>query len=565
MHTKFIFVAGGVMSGVGKGIATASTARILQDYGYKVTAIKIDPYLNVDAGTMNPTEHGEVFVTKDGLESDQDIGNYERFLDKDIPRENYMTTGLVYQSVIQRERSLGYNGKCVEVIPHVTNEIEERIRTVARHQRPDFVLIEIGGTVGEYQNEIYLETARIMKLKEPGQVAFMMVSYFPVPRMVGEMKTKPTQHAVRSLNAAGIQPDVIIARAPVPLDEVRKKKVSVFCNVHPQDIISAPDISTIYQVPINFEKDHLGRRILEKFGLKPRQRDMRAWRGLVRRINRSQKPIRIGIVGKYFGTGDFVLSDSYISVIEAIKHGAWANNCKPEITWINAEQFEKSPASVRELAQYDGIIVPGGFGKRGVNGKLRAIRFAREHDVPYLGLCYGLQMAVIEYARNVLGMRGAHTTEVDPRTPYPVIHTMADQVQKIQERSLGGTMRLGAYRCRFAPESVSRRLYGVNQINERHRHRYEVNPRFVPQLFKKDMKIGGVNPGTNLVEVVEIPKHPFFIASQFHPELQSRPLHPHPLFVGLTRAASKRADQTHSEKKPSRKKTSSSTSKKSRS
>ncbi|MFH0831045.1 MAG: CTP synthase [Parcubacteria group bacterium] len=536
MKTNFIFVAGGVMSGVGKGIATASTARILKDYGYKVTAIKIDPYLNVDAGTMNPTEHGEVFVTKDGLESDQDLGNYERFLGQDIIRENYLTTGLVYLSVINRERNLGYEGKCVEVIPHVTGEIERRIKRVAHHQKVDFVLIEIGGTVGEYQNLVYLEAARIMKLKYPGQVSFILVSYFPVPNMVGEMKTKPTQHAVRALNSVGIQPDIILARSTVPLDDVRKLKVSTFCNVSPRDIISAPDISTIYQVPINFERDHLGKRVLEKFGLKPRKRDGKEWRALVRQIKRATTPVKIGIVGKYFGTGDFVLSDSYISVIEAIKHGAWANGRKPEITWINAEQFESSPSSVKLLDQYDAIIVPGGFGKRGVVGKLRAIRFVREHDIPYLGLCYGLQLAVVEFARNVCGLTKAHTTESDPRTKYPVIHTMADQVKKIAERNLGGTMRLGHYACRLNSKSLSRKLYGKNVIWERHRHRFEVNPKFLPELVQKGLFVAGVNPGSDLVELIENPANRFFVASQFHPEFQSRPLTPHPLFVGLVAA-----------------------------
>ncbi|MFO0704489.1 MAG: CTP synthase [Candidatus Andersenbacteria bacterium] len=539
MKTNFVFVAGGVMSGVGKGIATASMARILKEYGYKVTAIKIDPYLNVDAGTMNPTEHGEVFVTKDGLESDQDLGNYERFLDQDIVRENYMTTGMVYQSVIERERNLGYNGKCVEVIPHITDEVEQRIKRVARHQKMDFVFIEIGGTVGEYQNLVYLEAARIMKLKYGEQVAFVLVSYFPVPSMVGEMKTKPTQHAVRSLNSVGIQPDLILARSTVPLDEVRKRKVSTFCNVHPRDIISAPDISTIYQVPVNFEHDHLGKRLLEKFGKKPRKTDGKQWRAMVRTIKRSTRPVKIGVVGKYFGTGDFVLSDSYISVIEAIKHGAWANKRKPEITWINAEEFEASPAKVKMLANFDAIIVPGGFGKRGVAGKLRAIKYVRENNIPFLGLCYGLQLAVIEFSRSVAGLKKANTPEIEPTTKQPVITTMEDQVKKIAEKDLGGTMRLGHYSCRLTPKSKSRDLYGKNVIWERHRHRYEVNPKYVATLQKKGMLIAGTNPGSGLVEIIELPKHKFFVATQFHPEFQSRPLSPHPLFAGLVAAASK--------------------------
>ena len=535
--TRFIFVCGGVMSGIGKGVTVASTGRILKDYGLRVSAVKIDPYLNVDAGTMNPTEHGEVFVTRDGMECDQDIGNYERFLDVGIPRVNYMTAGLVYRSVIEKERALAYGGKCVEVIPHVTDEIRERLLAAARHNRADVLLVEIGGTVGESQNAVFLHAVRLMRQQFPGRVLCMLVSYFPIPAMVGEMKTKPTQNAVRDMQSAGVQPDIIIARSSVPLDDVRKRKVSVFCNVGPRDIISAPDIKSIYEVPVNFEKDRLGARILEKFGMRPRTADNAKWRALVRRIRSAAKPVRIGIVGKYFGTGDFTLSDSYLSVIEAIKHAAWASGCKPEITWLNSEAYEANPRTVRELEQYDGVIVPGGFGGRGVVGKLRAIRYVREHGIPYLGLCYGMQLATIEFARNVAGMRGAHTTELDPRTKYPVISTMAEQVANIREGNMGGTMRLGAYECHLAERSRSRALYGSGIIHERHRHRYEFNNAYRQRLEDKGMLIAGVNPQRNLVEIIELPDHPFFIGTQFHPELQSRPLVPHPLFLGLIRAA----------------------------
>ncbi|MDP3697101.1 MAG: CTP synthase, partial [Candidatus Taylorbacteria bacterium] len=373
LKTKFIFVCGGVMSGIGKGITVASTGRILKDYGFKVTAVKIDPYLNVDAGTMNPTEHGEVFVTDDGMECDQDIGNYERFLVQDILRDNYMTSGSVYKAVIERERNLGYGGKCVQIIPHITDEVEKRLLNVANKNKADFVLVEIGGTVGEYENLLFLETGRIMKLKMPGQIMFMLVSYLPIPSMIGEMKTKPTQHAVRAMNYAGIQPDIIIARSSQPLDDVRKQKVSIFCNVAVPDVISAPDIDSIYEVPVNFEKDNLGKRILAKFSLKPKAKNSRKWNDLVANIKTSSKPVKIGIVGKYFGTGDFILADSYISVIEAIKHAAWSLNRKPEITWLNAETYEKTPATIEELKNFDGVIVPGGFGKRGVEGKIMAI------------------------------------------------------------------------------------------------------------------------------------------------------------------------------------------------
>ncbi|MDP3731136.1 MAG: CTP synthase (glutamine hydrolyzing) [bacterium] len=535
--TKFIFVVGGVMSGIGKGVTVASTARILKDYGFKVTAVKIDPYLNVDAGTMNPVEHGEVFVTDDGLETDQDIGNYERFADEDIPKENYMTTGLVYQSVINRERNLDYGGKCVQIIPHVTDEVESRLMRAAKKSKADFVLVEIGGTVGEYENLLFLETGRIMKLKMPGHVLFMLVSYFPIPKMIGEMKTKPTQHAVRSLNSAGIQPDIIIARSEMPLDQARKAKVSIFCNMRPQDIISAPDISSIYEVPVNFEKDNLGKRILEKLNLKSWEKDSRLWGNFVKKIKSSREPVKIGIIGKYFDSGKFTLADSYISVIEAVKHASWSLNRQPEITWLNAESYEKDLTKLEELKNFDGIIVPGGFGKRGVEGKIAAIKYARENNLPFLGLCYGLQLAVVEFARHVCGLKEAHTTEVRPATPYPVICTMTDQIGKIKKKEMGGTMRLGAYDCQLAKESLCAKLYGAKTISERHRHRYEVNNDYVSALVEKGLLVAGKNTKQDLVEIIEIPSHKFFVASQFHPELKSRPLNPHPLFKGFIKAA----------------------------
>lgn len=541
--TRFIFVAGGVMSGIGKGITVASTARILKDYGFRVTAVKIDPYLNVDAGTMNPTEHGEVFVTDDGMECDQDIGNYERFLDQDIPRANYMTQGQVYLSVIQRERALGYAGKCVEPYPHVLEEVMRRLDRAAKVSHAEFVLVEIGGTVGEFQNALFLEAARLMKLRASRDVLFMLVSYFPVPAMLGEMKTKPTQNAVRQMQAVGIQPDIIIARASVPLDQPRKEKVSVFCNVTPRDIISAPDIKSIYDVPVNFEKDHLGRRILEKVGLKPRHHLSPAWRGMIRKMRNSHIPVRIGIVGKYFGTGDFMLSDSYLSVIEAIRHAAWSLGQKPEIDWLNAEQYEKDPHRVRELERYHAVIVPGGFGTRGVEGKIAAIRYCREHELPFLGLCYGMQLATIEFARNVVRLRGAHTTEVDPTTRHPVIATMKEQVSNIESANMGGTMRLGAYDCALDHHSRSAVLYGASLISERHRHRYEFNNDYRERLAAHGPLVAGTNPQRNLVEIIELPDHPFFIGTQFHPELKGRPLSPHPLFLGLIRAARAHAER----------------------
>jgi CTP synthase len=534
---KFIFVCGGVMSGIGKGVATASVARILKSRGFRVTAVKIDPYINVDAGTMNPIEHGEVFVTDDGMECDQDIGNYERFLDQDIPRENYMTTGAVYLSVIERERNLEYGGKCVEVVPHIPEEVIARLDCAAKKADADFVLVEIGGTVGEYQNALFLEAGRMIKLKRPGETVFILVSYLPVPAMIGEMKTKPTQHAVRSLNYAGIQPDIIIARSTAPLDAPRKEKIGVFCNVSGEDVISAPDVKMIYEIPLNFEKDHLGDRILGKFGMDSRGKDLGEWTAMVEKARNAAKAIKIGIVGKYFGSGDFTLADSYISVIEAIKHASWQVDRDPAISWLDAERYEKDPSLLQELQGYQGIIVPGGFGSRGVEGKIEAIRFCREEKIPYLGLCYGLQLSVVEFARNVCGLRNAHTTEVNPATSYPVIHTLPEQEINIREKRMGGSMRLGAYSCILKEGTKSREAYGKTSISERHRHRNEVNNDYRKVLEEKGLVIAGVNPERNLVEIIELPAHPFFVGTQFHPELKSRPLKPHPLYLGFIKAA----------------------------
>lgn len=534
---KYIFVCGGVMSGIGKGVSAASIGRILKSRGFRVTAVKIDPYLNVDAGTMNPIEHGEVFVTEDGMECDQDIGNYERFLDENIPRENYMTSGSVYQSVIERERNLEYDGRCVQVVPHIPQEVIRRLERASRKAKADFTVVEIGGTVGEYENILFLEAARMLHLARPQDVLFVLVSYLPVPTMIGEMKTKPTQHAVRAMNATGIQPDIILARSVVPMDEPRKRKIAIFCNVSPEDVISAPDVKFIYEIPLNFEKDKLGDRIFSKFGVKSRKRDMKEWEGLARRIGRLSKPVKIGIVGKYFGTGAFILSDSYISVIEAVKHAAWHNSRSPEIVWLDAESYERDPRSLRELAEYNGIIVPGGFGNRGVEGKIRAVEFCRKNKIPYLGLCYGLHMAVIEFARNVCGMRGAHTSEVDAETRYPVIHTLPEQLVNIREKKMGGSMRLGAYTCELKPGTKAAKAYGAKLITERHRHRYEVNNDFREILEKKGMIVSGVNPERNLVEIMELYGHPFFVGVQFHPEFKSRPLQPHPLYREFIRAA----------------------------
>ncbi len=530
---------GGVMSGIGKGVATASIGKILQSKGYQVSAVKVDPYLNVDAGTMNPVEHGEVFVTDDGIETDQDIGNYERFLDKDLYEYHYMTGGRVYWSVLKRERNLDYGGKCVEAIPHVTNEIINRIENAGKKDNMDFVLIELGGTVGEYQNALFFEAARQMKLKNPQDVIFMFIGYLPVPSKIGEMKTKPIQMAVKALNSVGIQPDFVLARSDCPMDKPRREKISCFCNVPEENVISAPDVDSIYEVPLNFEKDKFGDKILAKVGLKSKKNDLKQWKGLVRKINNGHEEIDIGIVGKYFATGDFVLADSYISVIEAIKHAAWHNKRKAKITWINSEEYEKDPKKLKELKKFNGIIVPGGYGERGVEGKIKTIEFCRKNKIPYLGLCYGMQLATIEFARNVCGLKDAHTTEINPKTENPVIDFMTDQKDKIKNKEYGGTMRLGAYPCKLTKGTKAQKAYKEVNISERHRHRYEVNNDYRDVLEEKGLVISGINPERDLVEIIELKDHPFFVGSQFHPEFKSRPLRPHPLFREFIKAGLK--------------------------
>lgn len=553
---KYIFVVGGVMSGVGKGIATASIGKILQARGFEVTSLKIDPYVNVDAGTMAPTEHGETFVLKDGMECDQDMGNYERFLDRDFTRENYMTTGSIYLSVIQKERNLEYGGKCVSVVPDIPIEVLNRIDRAGKLHKADIILVEIGGTVGEYENILFLEAVRMLRSKKPQDVLLALVSYVPALGAGGnELKTKPTQHAVRNLNAAGLQPDVIFGRARMPLDKKRKEKLALMCSLHESDIISAPDVKSIYEVPLNLEKDGLSDLLLKKLELKPRKRDMKEWDRLVKAIRAKKKPVRIGIIGKYFGTGAFVLEDSYISVIEAVKHAAYALKREPIIEWIESERFEKNKAAVKELSKYDGIIVPGGWGSRGIEGKIAAIQYAREKKIPYFGLCYGMQLAVIEFARHVVGLKNAHTTEVEAKTLHPVIDIMPEQRKNMAEKNYGATNRLGEYPAELKPGTRAETAYKGTRfvvkgksgkkktvILERHRHRFEVNPEYVGRLEKKGMIFSGISPDRRLMEIMELPgnKHPFFLGTQFHPELTSRPMTAHPLFLAFVKATAKR-------------------------
>lgn len=537
---KYIFVVGGVMSSVGKGVTTSSIGKLLQSKGYQVTAIKADPYINVDAGTMNPTEHGEVFVTEDGDECDQDIGNYERFLNTNILAANYMTTGRVYETVIHKERNLEYKGKCVEVVPHIPLEIIRRIKNAQRKSKADITIIEVGGTVGEYQNILFLEAGRLLKQQNPGDVLFVLVSYLPIPKRVGEMKTKPTQNAARELNSAGIQTDFIVARSERAMDKKRKEKLATFCGIDPENAISAPDADSIYEIPLTFEKDKLGDKILKKLNLKNRPSKLKDWQQVVKSIKSANKELKIGVVGKYFGTGDFTLSDSYISVIEAIKHACWANKVKPKLTWIDSEEYEKDPRKLKELNQYHGIIVPGGFGTRGIEGIIKAIKYVREHNIPYFGLCYGMQLACIEISRSLLGLKDANTLEVNVKTTNPVIYINPVQAKNVMQNRYGGTLRLGAYRCKISKNSLAYSAYKKTMIAERHRHRYEFNNKYISRLEKVGMKFSGINPEHNLVEIAEYTKHPWFLGVQFHPEFLSRPLAPHPLYLSFIQAAKKR-------------------------
>ncbi len=524
------------MSGIGKGITAASIGKILQSKGYSVTNIKIDPYLNVDAGTMNPIEHGEVFVTEDGLECDQDIGNYERFTGQDMFSYNYMTAGQVYKTVIEKERNLEYGGKCVESVPHITQEIIDRVERAGKKTKSDFVITEIGGTVGEFQNSLFLEAARILNFKKPKEVIFVLVSFLPVPRMLGEMKTKPTQYAVRALNSVGIQPDFIIARAEYPLDDLRKQKIATFCNVDAEHTISAPDIKSIYKVPVNFEDEELGNKILKCFGMRSTKKDMHDWRRMIDVMENAKQDVKIGIVGKYFVSGKFTLLDSYISVIEAVKHAAWANNRNPSIQWLNAESYEEDPKNLKELDNFDAIIVPGGFGLRGIEGKIRAIEYCRKKKIPLLGLCLGMQLMTVEFSRNVCGLKDANSTEMNQKTPHPVIHIMQEQAENLKKKNMGGSMRLGAYDCKIEKGTKAFECYKSEMISERHRHRYEFNNDYRDQLAKKGLIFSGINPKRNLVEIIELKDHPFFVACQFHPEFKSAPVVGHPLFNGLIKA-----------------------------
>ncbi|MBS3176353.1 CTP synthase [Candidatus Woesearchaeota archaeon] len=543
MKPKFIVVTGGVLSGLGKGVTTSSIGNLLKAQGYNVTALKMDPYINVDAGTMRPTEHGEVWVTDDGGETDQDLGNYERFIDITLSKKHSITTGQLYLTVIQKERNLEYDGKCVEVIPHIPLEIKRRILDVANTTKADFVLIEVGGTVGDYQSILFLEALRELK-REVKDLIFVHVVYLPIPNNLGEMKTKPAQHSIRFLNSTGIQPDYIIARASRTIDKVRREKFSFLCNVEDDAVFAAPDVKNIYEVPLLFERQGLDKKILSHFGLRYKSNNNRVWKSFIHKLSLLKNEVKIGVVGKYFDIGDFTLEDSYVSVIEAIKHASWANNVIPKIQWIDSKQFETNPKSITQLSQYDALIIPGGFGGSGVEGKITAIKYARENNIPLLGLCYGLQLSVVEFARNVCNVKDAHTTEINPNTKNPVVIILPEQKKLLEQKQYGASMRLGSYNAILKKNTKVAQLYKKNEASERHRHRYEVNPDYHQLLEQHGMILSGMSPDGKLVEYIELPNHPYFVGTQAHPEFTSRPLHPNPLFYGLIEAAKKRAKRS---------------------
>ena len=532
---KYIFVTGGVVSSVGKGIASASIGRMLKNRGFSVTLIKVDPYVNTDAGTMNPFQHGEVFVTEDGAETDLDLGHYERFVDVNLNRLSSITTGSVYGAVIAKERRGDYLGACVQVVPHITTEIKDQIRRAARDSGAEIVVVEIGGTVGDIEGLPFLEAIRQFK-KDVGPSNVLYIHVTPILSIGpwGELKTKPTQHSVMKLREIGIQPDIIVLRTKHPTSQEMREKIAVACDVPEAAVIESRDAFTIYEVPLLFEESGMAEQILRGLELENGQPQLAEWRRLVETIKSPSNQVRIGIVGKYTN-----LRDAYESVIEALIHAGIANDARVDLEWIESSDLEASPVQDR-MEGLDGLVVPGGFGARGTEGKIAAIRYARENGLPFLGLCYGLHMAVTEFARNVCGLPRANSTEVDPDTPDPVIHLMPSQ-EGIDR--LGGTMRLGTYPCRIHEGTLAERLYQSQLTYERHRHRYEVNNEYRALLQRHGLCFSGTSPDGRLVEMIEITSHPFFIATQFHPEFKSRPNRPHPLFVGLVAEALKRRRQ----------------------
>jgi CTP synthase len=524
---KYVFITGGVVSSVGKGITTASLGRLFKNRGASVSIMKLDPYLNVDPGTMSPYQHGEVFVTDDGAETDLDLGHYERFIDENLSKASNVTSGQIYSSVIAKERRGDYLGGTIQVIPHITNEIKSRIRLASRQHDSDIVIVEVGGTVGDIEGQAYLEAIRQLRRElGRGNTLSIHVTLLPEIGTTGEMKTKPTQMTVRDLRGMGIQPDVIICRADREIPEEVRDKISLFCDVEMDAVIGLPTASSIYEVPLILEEAGLGRYVARAFGL-PQEANLREWREMVTHIHKPRETIRIALVGKYVE-----LHDAYLSVYESLMHAALLNDVNIDVDWVNSETQEGDDL-VRELRKVSGVLVPGGFGPRGIEGKIAGVTFAREHNIPYLGLCYGLHMAVIEAARNLCGLESANSTEIDANTPHPVIDLMPDQ----KNVEMGGTMRLGLWECRLAPGTRAADAYGQPTVHERHRHRYEVNNAYREQLAEAGLIVSGSSPDGNLAEIMELKDHPFFVGVQFHPEFRSRPNRPHPLFVDFVAAA----------------------------
>jgi len=532
MRTKYIITTGGVMSGLGKGIVSSSIGRLLKAAGYKVTIVKIDPYINVDAGTMNPFEHGEVFVLDDGGECDMDLGNYERFLDTNLTRDNNITTGKAYKAVIDKERRGDYLGKTVQIIPHITKEIRDQIKRAAKGF--EICIVEMGGTVGDIESMPFLEAARHLHLREGDEnVAFVHVTLVPVLSVVGEQKTKPTQHSVQRLQEAGIQPDFIIARASKRLHKNTQQKIADFCNVQLENVISDPDCRTLYEVPLILKKDGLDRKLMKKFGLKKKKpTDLKEWRKIVNRLLKPKKKVRIAMAGKYTA-----LSDSYVSILESFKLAGAVNNCEVEIEWVETTDFEENKKKVKVLDTVDGLLVPGGFGSRGAEGKILAIDYARENNIPFLGLCYGFQLASVGFARKACNLKGANSIEIDKKAKHQVICILPDQYEGI---NLGATMRLGSWPCKIEKGTLAYNIYNKELIHERHRHRYEMNLEYIEVLEKNGLKFSGKSPDSPIMEMLELPGHPFFLATQFHPEFKSRVEAPAPIFVHFIKACLKK-------------------------
>ena len=526
--TKYIFITGGVVSSIGKGIVASSLGTLLKARDYSVSILKLDPYINVDPGTMSPYQHGEVFVTDDGAETDLDLGHYERFTDTNMSKLNNVTTGSIYQAVLNKERRGDYHGGTVQVIPHITNEIKERIHRVAQNTNPDFVLVEVGGTVGDIESLPFLEAIRQFR-KDAGSdnVMYVHVTLVPMIETAGEMKTKPTQHSVKELRSIGVKPDMLICRCDRPMHPVVKAKIAEFCDVPAEAVITAVDAPSIYDVPLILEKEGLATQVLEILGVERRSPDLQIWRALVERLHSPQMEMRIAIVGKYVR-----LTDAYLSVTEALNHAALRLNCSVKIDWVSAEDVA-AHGPERYLSQVDGVVIPGGFGTRGIDGKIEAITYARERKLPFLGLCLGMQCAVIEWARNLAKLERANSSEFDPQSPNPVISLLPEQQDVVD---LGGTMRLGLYPCQLKPGSLAQKLYDEAVVSERHRHRYEFNNSYRDLLVESGYVVSGTSLDNRLVEIIEYSNHPFFIACQFHPEFKSRPRQPHPLFVGFLQA-----------------------------